>query len=1814
MKSLQKLLEKCVAIDIEINPADGRFISIGAIKPGEPGLIFQTPHENPGEILAKIEEYSKDREFLLGHNLIDHDLEWIYRLFPSSKLLQKNAIDTLVLAPLSFPKHPYHRLWKGYKPVKESKNNPLKDSEVAIDFFKEEFQALVGCDLLPIYQFLFLQSLSMCISSNSLTKISFSGCYTALQMIKEPEITDWENFSTQVRNKFSTLTCKTNLEKLLEDRGKIFDPVSVAMAFSWISVSGGNSRPSPWVIHRFLQTTEIISMLRDKPCFKCQYCHDNHDSTMFLKSEFNLPNFRNVTGRPPFSQKDVIDSILAGNDVLVIMPTGGGKSLCYQLPGLMKARARKTLTLVISPLQSLMKDQVDSLKRRCKENVGALNGLLTFFERIEVLEGLAMGEIDLLFAAPEQLRNENFCNVLRNREIGLVVIDEAHCLSKWGHDFRPDYLFICRFLIEVIGRESNLPPIACFTATAKKDVIYEIHQYFRKELGKDLLLFQGTIDRPNLNFFVEILEPSKKREKVLEIIKNLQENAAVVVFTATRNGAEGVAEFLKKNKINADFFHAGRPPEEKRRVQNEFLDGTIRAITATNAFGMGVDKPDIRAVIHFDVPGSLENYLQEAGRAGRDEENAECHLLFSPLDLETQFQLSCDGKINFSDLSGIFRGVKHLALSKKDGKIKDVVKTPGEILREEETKVDSFDYEDHNADTKLKIAVSWLEKINKLERNWNRVSVIQAKPTFASLPEALSKLETLGLSESVKTKWTKMIEILFRSDSNSLLNTDFLVGSMGTDSDSIVKMLRAMREAGLILNDLNCSAIVGKMPDHPLDSMHCWQRFARIESEFVRIISDMDNSSETNEIHLNARLVSTVLKDRAGFRDTNQDDVRRVLKGLRIDESLTFRSDGFEHFKIVLKEKILTVCNKAAFRQKLTSRILELLLSKIKRQGLYQLIEFSINEIEKEFNSFITNSEPPQKMSAFDWGKKILLFLNEIRAIQLQGGLAVFRPALTLRLKTTEPPRASECDELDEYFDQKIVQIHVMGQYATFGRDDIRLAMAMVKDYFRMENQDFCEKYFRGKKGKLAIPTGEDSYAQILGKNLSQDNSRFQLSEIQREVVTEKVNSNILVLAGPGSGKTKTIVHRAAFLVRVRRAPFGSVLIVAFNRSTVIEIRRRLKDLIGPDAKRIVVQTYHGLALRIAGRSLSQTGTSNNKKRSEPAFENIVEEAVDVLQKYKGQERDEITGGLIGHLRFVLVDEYQDINLPQYKMIALLARKDEPDAERKIHLLAVGDDDQNIYQWNGSNIAFLRKFGEDYNPARHNLLINYRSIPEIVEFSQKFIQNNPGRLKENVSMSSAIEADIKSDIGSSIRLVACQNDIQTDSSILTEIKRFREHGLKESEIVLLAYRNDDVLMLKKQAETDGTKCHVLRGINLNILKTREFRNFIQEVKKIPEETDFSLNEMKDIVFKYLDRENSSGNPWTEALNFIAEEFFESASIASPKELLVFIFDCAREMRQGEVGKPDHLTLGTLHSAKGLEFSGVIVKLDGLGESLENSSVLIEHRRLLYVAMTRAKKRLSIVSSSTKTPLAIELGKLHDWKNAEEINLEGKGRFGEKLVAVLGTKMGEVSCHESAEQIDTEALTLPGGEKKKKTYMESPERKRENSETANLQDERKFDNKERTITIDAEQKKVESEERSEVQKLIKDGALCKAQIKIWELNPDHVVLSYPALSLPAEKIKNAIAGMSYGDECFLRKQGDSWYFWKGNISVGKMSRKGNEKMSRFSGLNIEKVWCRAILGRSKEDESQELRANLKLEEWEYPIFVVEFSSFKNQKPI
>ncbi|MBA4147845.1 MAG: RecQ family ATP-dependent DNA helicase [Verrucomicrobia bacterium] len=1582
---LDGLLQHALLLDLEVSH-QGKIFKIGAV-------LGNATLPRSGQSSATLHELSvmgQSANCVLGHNLVSHDLTILRETAANHPLLKLPVIDTLLLSPIAFPENPYHRLIKDYKLVRESVNDPVADARQAAMVFQDEFRSLSGLRQTEPRLFELLHFL---LATPDETTPSISKGMELFFGALGGSIPSRTRALELCRELFAEWACNNKpVEELLFQTAN--SRLSLAYALTWLRVAGTNSVLPPWVRLQHPLTGKLIQWLRESPCDSpaCSYCRKVYDAREQLSRFFNWTEFRALPKSPGGGslQQEIVEAGLRNESMLAILPTGGGKSICFQLPALTRNFRRGVLTLVISPLQALMKDQVEGLIRRTGTPfAAALSGLLTPMERADVLQRVRMGDVALLYISPEQLRNRSFCKAIAQREIGCWVFDEAHCLSKWGHDFRPDYLYAGRFIREFAREQGvEIPAIVGFTATAKRDVKEEIITFFQTETGRDLKLFEGGVERNNLKFQVQSITRHGKLERIHDLLSDRlgqTSGGCAIVFRATRDATEQTAKFLQEKEWSAANFHAGLTPPEKKRIQDEFLAGNTKVICATNAFGMGIDKENVRLVIHADTPGSLENYLQEAGRAGRDGLLAECVLLYDEDDCEKQFRLGSFSELTRRDIAQILRSLRKSARGEKE----EIVITAGEILRDEDIQT-SLDAQDRNADTKVRAAISWLERSGFLQRDENVTNVFQARLLVRDLHEAEAKMNSLNLSQNEKALWLAILREFINAGIQDSLTVDQLAvlpefasyAKGGPNSGAkvnpefisgkILKILGSMAQVGIMKRDLLLSAFVRhKVGDH---SRIRFDRVVQLDRKLLDLLITEAPDPE-GWLPLSLRLINQRLCDE-GFASSTEL-IRQLLKSLTEDGrgfagthgSIEVRYIAQDSYRVRVRRSWSDISALAEKRRRTASVVLDVLFAKIPRDASASaelLIEFSFDELRKAIESdLLLRSDLKDIDAALE---RALMFLHEQQVIILQQGLAVFRSAMTIRLQPGakgERYKSSDYQPLEHHYRERILQVHVMSEFARRGVEAISEALRLVLAYFTLDKEEFLQTYFRSKLQLLQYATTARSFQRIV----SDLNNPAQI-----KIVTAPASRDMLVLAGPGSGKTKTVVHRCAYLLRVERVRPQSILICCFNRSAALELRRRLVDLTGDDARGVTVLTYHGLAMRLLGYSfMGRTNTA------EINFDELIKDAVKLLRgetTLPGIEPDDARDRLLAGFQHILVDEYQDIDEPQYQMISAIAGRTLDDADLKLSILAVGDDDQNIYSFRGANVEFIRRFQDDYKAEIYPLVENYRSTRYIIEAANSLISANSDRMKtehpiridryREMLPAGGVFAQRDDLTRGKVQVIRVKDGEGQARAVISEIRRLKQIGVSDlSRIAVLSSHHRDLAQVRTLAEQAGVPIvwYAGQGGIPQLYQVREIYSFLQHLVE-RKNLMVRASALIDTAEKLLEKEPL--NRWLQFLCRIVEAWkVESNDAELPAQFaLEFLYETCAESRR-DLNYGEGVRLSTVHSAKGTEYDHVL--LTGSWPLLQQPSRQEEARRAFYVGMTRARQSLSIFDRADVGP-------------------------------------------------------------------------------------------------------------------------------------------------------------------------------------------------------------------------------------------------------
>ncbi len=1594
--SFKAFIEKCVVLDLEVG-ADGRIRDVGALR-GDRELRIRDA-ESSSDAVQQLSAFADGADFVVGHNIVAHDRRFIETHLPGSPLLDLPVVDTLYLAPLARPQRPYHPLVKDYKLVGAVRSDPVADCRLALQLLEDcwailEKQERQQPGLVSIYRSCFDDS----DAPGSVSALNLNGTGDFLEALgarrlsRDRVLNGFEYFS---REKACPAAIHRELPSLLGDPTT---RPAAAYSLAWLTVAGTESILPRWVHRSFPAAARFLRSVRSVRCDDpgCAYCSVHHDPRGKLEAYFGHPGFRPTpaTSAGDSLQERIVTRGIEQRPILAVLPTGGGKSLCFQLPAIVHNERTGALTVVITPLQALMKDQVENLNRKTGGGslAATLNGLLTMPKRHDVLEGIRLGRFALLYVSPEQLRTRSFKAAIRQREIAAWVFDEAHCISKWGHDFRPDYLYAARFIREFSMEEGIDPaPVACFTATAKLDVREEIVAHFREALGQELeVLATDRVDRENLHYAVEEVLTPHKGARILELLAEhigepsaAELRGAAIIYAGRRKRTEELATALRARGWNALHFHAGLDPPDKKRVQDAFISGEVPVIVATNAFGMGIDKENVRLVVHADVPGSLENYLQEAGRAGRDGESAHCVLLFAKGDIENQFDLASRGCLTQRDMSQILRAIRRAR--RRDAE--EIVLSPGEILRVPDTEV-SFDERESSASTKVRTAISWLERAGFVLRDENQTRVFQGVPAAPDRETAEKKIEGLDLPEHVRQRWLEVIGKLQDVDLREGIDADQLahlpsfrslksrVGQETANRDrtatrEILRTLDEMTRAGLLESGLYFTAWVRhKTKGRSLDRL---ADIVRVEKALVDLLC-AEHPDATPGV--DAQLSITRLQERLrteGVQIT-RDSVSKLLggwtrEGFGQPALITLRSGGRHRLYVGFQAGWASFQEQLDLRVQLSQTVLEALLAIAEREGLIgeRLVLFSLEDLRRGIDGQLGLAH--RIGDSFDAIEKTLLFLDEHDVIKLQKGLSIFRQAMTLRFPDEAEGRytSRHYRPLQDHYDQRVCQIHAIGRYVEEAQAGLDGGRRYVQSYFSLPAPEFIRHYFGNDPKSLERATSRESYADIV-ESLRND--------AQERIVNAPMDRNLLVLAGPGSGKTRVVVHRCAYLLRVERIRPERILVICFNRSAMHELRVRLRDLVGDLARQVAVYTYHSLALRLTERSIADRVEAAGQKDID--FDGIIDEANRRLrgeEQVVGMEPDELRDRLLSGFEYVLVDEYQDIDARQYELITHIARRADEDRDRCATILAVGDDDQSIYEWRDANVRFLRQFEEEFSAERHYLVENYRSTRHIIDASNALIRHNRDRMK--VGYSIRVNADRANDppggkwesrdtvAEGHVSLLDVEDGGAQAATVLAEVERLRmlDPTLDWGSFAILARTNDELAPVRALLEHNGVPVRrVLRGELPRLDRIREFKRLLSNLKE-KEPLEVSIPKLREQLPSIC----GASSFWTAMADRMLMGL-ESELGAEPCAVIDVLESLHRGLADHRhshiVG--DGVLLGTVYAAKGLEFAHVIVLGGGWKKgsahpaSVGQRNRSEEERRLYYVAMTRARETLALM--------------------------------------------------------------------------------------------------------------------------------------------------------------------------------------------------------------------------------------------------------------
>lgn len=1473
-----------VYIDSEIGIDDKRIKDLGAIKNDRSS--FHSPS------LRDFYAFISDADFVCGHNIVHHDLAYLTSHF--EKPLRCEPVDTLYLSPLLFPCRPYHKLVKDDKLQVDQLNNPLNDAEKAMQLLADEVNAFqrLSSKVKQIYCCLLYD------------KSEFKGFFDYVGFVPYRS-----NVPKLIREEYDGKICaNANVELMVRHY-----PVELAYALALIGAADYHSVTPPWLTRNYPKIDNVVKYLCHTPCQDgCAYCHDRLNIYKKLKQFFGYDKFRTYAGEP--LQERAAQAAVDGKSLLAVFPTGGGKSITFQLPALMAGECAHGLTVVISPLQSLMKDQVDNLNEKGLVDAVTVNGLLSPIERAEALDRVANGLATLLYISPEQLRSRTIEKLLLSRNVVRFVIDEAHCFSAWGQDFRVDYLYIGDFIREYQKKKQlrNPVPVSCFTATAKQKVITDICDYFRVKLGLALELFTSTADRENLHYTVLFKETEEEKYNALRSLI-AQKNCPTIVYVSRTRRTIQLAEKLTSDGFPAKPFNGKMDSNEKITNQEAFINNQVKIIVATSAFGMGVDKKDVKLVIHYDISDSLENYVQEAGRAGRDPSLlAECYVLFNDNDLDKHFMLLNQTKLSISEIQQVWKALKDMTREKPW-----VCCSALEIAR-----YAGWDDSVNEIETRVKTAVAALENAGYVKRGMNVPHVYATSILVKDMAEASLKIERSPVfNGKQKENAKRIIKSLISSRSiadagndDAESRVDYLADILGIPKEDVVTSINLMRQEGLLADSMDMSAYILKT-DTENRSAQILNRFAKLEEFLLNRIAEQGADYSLKKIN-EAALAE-------GVTSSSVKNIRTLLyyltikgyisKGSRDVDPDNDASEPNQHALITPTMDIPKLLDKFHRRLDICHFLVEYFYDTaqtvIDAQSDMAPVQFSLVDVWRKYKETPRLDVGISETSLADV-EDALLYLSKIGSMKLEGGFLVLYNGMEVKrliLDNKIRYKAEDYRSLSEYYKQKIQQIHIVGEYANLMVKDYDAALQFVHDYFGMDFKRFIAKYFKGERAKeINRNITPEKYHQLFG----------ELSDQQAEIINDSDSRYIVVAAGPGSGKTRVLVHKLASLLLLEDVKHEQLLMVTFSRAAATEFKKRLMALIGNAANFVEIKTFHSYCFDLLGKIGSLDGV-----------ENVVHDAAQMIANGE-VEQGKITKSVL------VIDEAQDMDANEFALIRALMQNNDD-----MRVIAVGDDDQNIYEFRGSDSAHMQSLIDEYRATRYELVGNYRSKANIVALANRFAESISHRMKRH-----PIEA-VQNENGT-VQIIRHTSDNMEEAIVRQIIEQY--HGGK---VCVLTGTNEEALRVMGLLLKNGVRAKLIQSLDgfrlYNLAEVRFFLRCIDRDLKTPVIGNDLWNKAKE----ELARVYSDSICLENLANMISE--FEKVNTYSKYRTDLEEFIKESQFEDFYTDDRETVFVSTIHKSKGREFDSVWLLL--------NHTVLRDdaERRKLYVGMTRAKDNLYI---------------------------------------------------------------------------------------------------------------------------------------------------------------------------------------------------------------------------------------------------------------
>ena len=1457
-------------IDTEVGLESQKVQDYGVVR--EDGAVLHT------QSASEFNAFVSKCDAICGHNIIKHDLKYLQ--------LQEShtIIDTLPLSPLLFPRKPYHRLVKDDKLLVDELNNPVNDAKKAKDLFLDEVAAWNA--LSSQRQMIYLYLLS--------NTLEFEGFF---KWIGTTSLLSLDIIGKLIREEFASKLCThANIEAVAKHY-----PIELAYTLAVIGADDLQSLTPAWVLRNYPKVNNVMVFLCNTPCGVCEYCKHRLDAHIGLKDFFGYDEFRVFDGEP--MQQKAVEAAIRGESLLTIFPTGGGKSLTFQLPALMAGRNIHGLTVVISPLQSLMKDQVDNLAERGISDAVTINGLLDPIERASAIQQVAEGTANLLYIAPEMLRSKTIERLLLSRNVVRFVIDEAHCFSAWGQDFRTDYLYIGDFIRELQEKKQQQKPIAvsCFTATAKQKVVSDICDYFKEKLGINLKVFASNAERQNLRYSVLHAETADEKYSLLRNLI-LGHQCPTIIYVARTRRTRELADRLRRDNIQALPFNGKMEAAEKVANQNAFMSGKTKVIVATSAFGMGVDKKDVGLVIHYDISDSLENYVQEAGRAGRDPQmEADCFVLFDDSDLDKHFILLNQTKLSISEIQQVWKAIKDLT-----AKHEKVSSSPLEIARQAGwNEDDSTDIE-----TRVRGAITALEQAGFISRGSNAPRIFATGIKVRSMDEARQRLTASSLFDDItREEAARIIHSLISSrataggrGAEAESRIDYLADILGMKKETVVRSINLMRQEGLLADTQDMQAFLDRA-----NIARCLDEILHLEQFLLEKIKTDTTIFNYKQLNADAQ--------KAGHMRCTVKQLRMLLHFLLIKGYL-HKEEHTASGSVSLRLEVDSETTMSRFRRRVD--LCRHIVKALTESATEKLVTFSMVELLNQYNSSRQASvfESAAKANLGDV-EEALLYLSKTELLKIEGGFMVIYNTMQLRRNVERTRRygKEQYRLLDEFYRQRIQQIHIVGEYANMMVRNYDAAMQFVSDYFLMDYRAFIGKYFKGeRRTQITKNITPAKYEQIFGT----------LSPKQREIIDDKQSKYIVVAAGPGSGKTRVLVHKLASLLLMEDVKHEQLLMLTFSRAAATEFKKRLIELVGGAAHFVDIKTFHSYSFDLIGRNGSLEEADS-----------VVQRAAEMIENGEVEESKIAKSVLV-------IDEAQDMSADDFRLVKALMQQNE-----EMRVIAVGDDDQNIYAFRGSDSTHLKSLITEYQATLYELTDNYRSDHAVVDYANRFVQQIPLRMKQTP-------------------IVA----VSKDEGTVSQCFEFEIQGTGTTAV--LTFTNEQTLQVAHLLRLQGKQVRLIQATDgFRFINLAEVRYFFKQLGKTD---DGSITTDQWAEAKRRTEKAYATSSILGALKQFFADFEATHKSYYRSDLREFALESSIEDFIAAEGNT--VFVSTIHKAKGREFDNVHLLLGGI-QRMDNDLL-----RAIYVGITRAKHKLYLyndVSFLTSQPsIVISLSMRDVW--------------------------------------------------------------------------------------------------------------------------------------------------------------------------------------------------------------------------------------------